>query len=415
MQPTRSLTGLLSFLLALSAQAQFTSGHLAVLQVGDGSSAIGGAGAPVFIRDFSIASTSFGFQVALPTNGPNALILANNNFTGSLALSADETSLLVAGYNTPLPYTISASIDTSTNINVPRAVASVNYAGTYALHATSGNAFNRGTVRGGVSDGKGNFWAGGAADGIQYLGLSSTQAMAGTAGAGAIRDILMINGAIYYSSSQFPASPTSGIVMFTNRAPTAASPTAERLIINTTSIPGGLGNANPKGFAIDKALTNAYVVDMRTTANGGGIYRFRGDGQFGSANWQYSYTIASTVGAIQDIAVDFSRPNPVIYAIAGTAAANTIVSVADQGPGSAFTILTTAPALTTFRGIAFAPVEPTRLSIRSIDDELEISWNGGGTLQSAAFVTGPWTDITDITSPYSVAPSEAAMFFRVVR
>src|SRR5688572_12706383 len=108
MTPMRRVSCALWLLTAISAQAQFGKGNLAVLQIGDGNSAIGGGGAPVFIREFSPNGTPSGFQVPLPTNGPNALLLANNNFTGSLTLSADETAIVLSGYSTSLPYTNSA-------------------------------------------------------------------------------------------------------------------------------------------------------------------------------------------------------------------------------------------------------------------------------------------------------------------
>jgi hypothetical protein len=44
---------------------------------------------------------------------------------------------------------------------------------------------------------------------------------------------------------------------------------------------------------------------------------------------------------------------------------------------------------------------------------LTITWTGGGTLQSAGVVTGPWADVGGKTSPATVTASGAASFFRV--
>jgi hypothetical protein len=190
------------------------------------------------------------------------------------------------------------------------------------------------------------------------------------------------------------------------------------LIINTTSnaIPGSVGAANPKGFAINKSLAVAYVVDMRTTANGGGIYRFEGNGVFGNTNWAYAYTIPSSVGLIQDIAVDFSGTDPIIYGIAGTAQPNFLFSVTDTGVGSAFTTLASSPALTSFRGLAFTPVRPAVMSISRSNPNVIISWTGSGTLQSAASVTGRWFDVDQaLGSPYTNAASGSGQFFRVLQ
>lgn len=395
--------------------AQFTRGNLVLLQAGDGVRPFGALGNPILLREFSPGVLSFGFEVALPTNGSNAFVIGNSAFTGSISLSPDEHSLTVAGYNTPLPYTNTSSLDSSAGVIVPRAVATVNHAGAFSLRAITTNAFGGGTIRGGASDGKGNFWAGGAASGIRYLGTNSTSTLVGTAGAGAIRNISTVNRALYYSSSQFPVAGFSGVVMFTNGFPTNASAGSERLIINTTTnaIPGATTAASPKGFAINRLLTIAYVVDMRSTAQGGGIYRFNGDGIFGSTNWTYAYTIPSTVGAIQDITVDFSGTTPKIYGIVGTAVGNALFSLLETGAGSTFNVLTTAPANTVFRGIALAPVEPVRMSIQLIAGQVRVNWNGG-ILQATSPIDGSWFDQEGVESPY-LFPSTAnpQEFFRV--
>jgi len=43
---------------------------------------------------------------------------------------------------------------------------------------------------------------------------------------------------------------------------------------------------------------------------------------------------------------------------------------------------------------------------------LSINWEGDGTLQSAASVTGPWTDV-GATKPYSTGATSQTMYFRV--
>jgi hypothetical protein len=44
--------------------------------------------------------------------------------------------------------------------------------------------------------------------------------------------------------------------------------------------------------------------------------------------------------------------------------------------------------------------------------QVQLSWPSG-TLQTAVLATGPYTNIVGAASPYKVAPSEAARFFRV--
>jgi hypothetical protein len=52
-------------------------------------------------------------------------------------------------------------------------------------------------------------------------------------------------------------------------------------------------------------------------------------------------------------------------------------------------------------------------SITASGGKVTITWTGGGTLQSAASVTGPWADQAGTTSPATVPATGAAGFFRI--
>jgi hypothetical protein len=58
---------------------------------------------------------------------------------------------------------------------------------------------------------------------------------------------------------------------------------------------------------------------------------------------------------------------------------------------------------------------PLRLAITQAGGTLTISWPGGGLLQKAASVLGPWVNVQNVTSPYTVPLSGPAAFFRVVQ
>ena len=52
------------------------------------------------------------------------------------------------------------------------------------------------------------------------------------------------------------------------------------------------------------------------------------------------------------------------------------------------------------------------MSIQFLDGKIEIQWTKG-VLQQAPVVTGPWDNVPENpASPYTVTPSEAAMFYR---
>ena len=301
--------------------SQFAPGDLVVLQVGNGT--IGGAGAPGYLNEYSTAGGPCVFQLALPATGANALVFGPSAYGGSLSLSPDGLWLIVEGYNTPAGSYAGSSIDASSTTGSPailRAVGSVNAAGAFTLNATT-TQFSGNSIRSAVTDGKGNFWAGGGAGGIIYLGTNFPSTTVSSS-PGATRNLGLFNGNLYFTAS----GSSAGVMGFTG-APT--SPATPALVLGTAGT--GTGSASPKGFAFNPAMTIAYVADNRTAANGGGIQRFNRSG----AAWVYAYTLGYTLSPSQqvwELAADFSGPSPVLYATTGESTANHIVSVTDSGP-----------------------------------------------------------------------------------
>ncbi len=67
--------------------------------------------------------------------------------------------------------------------------------------------------------------------------------------------------------------------------------------------------------------------------------------------------------------------------------------------------------------IVLEPPVTTETKFSSIkvgtDGKITIEWTGGGTLQAAPSVTGPWEDVAGATSPYTFTPSSAMLFGRI--
>jgi hypothetical protein len=363
------------------------------------------------------------FQVSVPAQGGNALIQGNSQFTGMIDLSTDRHLLVFSGYCTNLPY--SSSVE-SAGSPVPRGIGTINSAGAFKLNATTTTAFNGGTVRGAVTDGLGNFWCGAQNGGIQYLGTNVAPFQVSTlgtgTGVGAIRDLIMIAGSPCFSTSQFPSPGNHGVARFYG-APT--NPAEPELVIVTTAIPGTSGTPSAKGFAVNTNLTIAYVADVRSFVNGGGIYRFNGTGAGNAGSWTYAYKLTNSIdssatGVFQELAVDFSRANPRVYATTAntTSTGNSLVSADDTGPGSQFTLLATAPAGTAYRGVTFAPtpaaIPPVMISVSKSGADVVISWTGAGALLSATNVNGPYSPVAGApTSPYTNAAPAGTQFYRV--
>ena len=55
---------------------------------------------------------------------------------------------------------------------------------------------------------------------------------------------------------------------------------------------------------------------------------------------------------------------------------------------------------------------PVTVTILKSGNQLQLSWPSG-TLQTAVQVTGPYTNMTGVVSPYTISPSETTRFFRV--
>jgi hypothetical protein len=58
---------------------------------------------------------------------------------------------------------------------------------------------------------------------------------------------------------------------------------------------------------------------------------------------------------------------------------------------------------------------PTVNISRNADNTITISWTGGGTLQSASSVTGPWNPVAGATSPATLSTTGTMQFFRVAQ
>ncbi|HUR46462.1 MAG TPA: hypothetical protein VMZ27_11350, partial [Candidatus Saccharimonadales bacterium] len=398
---------------------RFTPGDLVVLQVvPTGSDAISPNGAGMVLNNFSVSSLSTTFKVNLPVTGPDAIVTGSSPFTGMTDLSSDGNYIVVGGYNVVPPYTASVEVAGSP---IPRAIGTINSAGQFVLNARTTTGFAGGTFRGVVSDGLGNFWGGAQNSGIYYFGNNFPAKQISPAGAGAIRNMIMVKGRPYFTTSQYPVAGNFGVAAFPSVAPT--SPEEPSLVLDTgNNATGATGTANPKGFYFNTNLTIAYVVDLRT-APSGGIYRYNGTGTGLAGSWTYAYTLTNNLfgngGAFQDVIVDFSGANPKLYATAGSsatgiAAGTNLVTAIDTGAATTrFTLLATAAAGTAFRGLSFAP-KLVSLAIARNGSNIVITWPGGGVLYSASDVAGPYTPVDGSpTSPYTVSAPSAAQFYAV--
>jgi hypothetical protein len=198
----------------------------------------------------------------------------------------------------------------------------VDASGNYTLATTTASFYSGNNIRGGTSDGNGNFWGAGpaATGGTVYLG-TGTPAQIFATNSLAVQDI---GGNLFYST----AKGTTGIYKF------AGTPTSG--IVTPTLV---LANAAPSDFTFNANMTIAYVANTA-----GGIQRYD--------NGVLSYTLDSGTG-MNGVAVNFSGTDPLIYAT--TEDGKNLIEITDTGSGSAATTLDTAGANEAFRGLDFSP------------------------------------------------------------
>jgi hypothetical protein len=307
------------FLLAAVAQAQFSPGDLVVLRDGTGSGALSSAGTAIFLDQYT-TSGAFVNSQAIPTTGSPALVNSGTAASeGQLSLSANGQYLVFAGYNVAAG---TAGVASSASSAVPRGIATVDASGNYTLATTTASFYSGNNIRGGTSDGNGNFWGAGpaATGGTVYLG-TGTPAQIFATNSLAVQDI---GGNLFYST----AKGTTGIYKF------AGTPTSG--IVTPTLV---LANAAPSDFTFNANMTIAYVANTA-----GGIQRYD--------NGVLSYTLDSGTG-MNGVAVNFSGTDPLIYAT--TEDGKNLIEITDTGSGSAATTLDTAGANEAFRGLDFSP------------------------------------------------------------
>jgi len=333
---------LLVSLVATANASPFIAGDLAVLQVGDGSGALGNGSTALFIDEFTPSGTLVQ-TIAIPTAGGTAFTESGTaSSEGALTLSSDGSLLTFAGYAAASGV---AGIASTASATYSRGVGVINGSGTFSRVATGSTAFDGNNVRSAVSDGQ-NYWLAGTASASGNSGIwySAGGGAPVQVGSGNYRNLNIASGNLYVSTS----SGTPGISGFSG-LPTGTATSS--LLLAVTG-----GTPSPYDFALSPDGTFAYVADDRSGKTYGGIERWN----LSAGVWTMAYNLApgtTSNDGMRQFTVDFSGTHPVIYGTTVEGSANRLVEVTDTGAGSAFTLLATAGANTVFRGVDFTPIQ----------------------------------------------------------
>ncbi len=323
----------------VNAFAAFTAGNLIIDREGRDSGAPynTGGGTPIYLDQYTTSGTLVN-TTAIPTNGANAFLNAGNStLEGHLTVTPDGTKLVLAGYN--IPYGAASAITASNAVAVPRAAATVDYNGNFTLAVVDNAIFGGTAIRSAASDGSGNFWAAGGAQGQFYMATGQSNNISATVVN--TRQIQYIGGNLYYSTG----SGTPGIYEISGAPTVAGANTA----VNILNEPG-----SPYGYAFDPWMATCYLADAdpfasTNTAGKGGVEKYIYNG----SSWVYQYSIApppTGSNNVYSVAVDWTAMPPKIYGLT-----TNLFSVQDTGPGAVAVSLATNASSTIFRFLAFAP------------------------------------------------------------
>jgi hypothetical protein len=395
-----------------SSASPFLAGNLAVLRVGDGVETLGSSGNSIFIDQFTTNGLLAG-SVTVPDESSNALLVSGSaSSEGALTRSPDGRLLIFAGYNITFTNAAGAALSLAgaSAVSVPRAIGCLDAQGNFALVGQTTNEYGGNNMRGGASDGHGNYWGAGAAGGTFYFGGGPTNTIQSVVSNSiSIQDV---GGSLYFST----AKTTPGIWKISG---TPAAPANAALFLSAGS------KASPFAFAFNSNATVAYLADD-TVKGVGGIQRW----DYNGSAWAMSYAFNSltNIGA-RGVVADFSGAHPVIYATTAEGAANRLVTLTDTGADSPVTTLASAGVNQIFRGITFAPDAPANPEIFSAvrnGNSFAITWTAlldkNYTVQWCDdLVAANWTTLTNLTSSHTeitVTDAEAASstnrFYRII-
>ena len=239
--------------------AAFTAGNLVVCRIGDGSTALSGASAPIFLDEYTPGG-SFVQSIALPTSdsGANKAITSAGSSTTECQLtrSTNGSYLIVTGYDTG---TATPAVAATTGATVARVIGRIDSSGVIDTSTTT-TSFSTQNIRAAASDNGTNLWASGSGTGVVYNTLGGSGA--GTLVESTVTNIRSTNifaGQLYISNS---SATTAQIGAVGTGLPTAISQPV-------TNIPGFPTNSSTNEFFFADLDGGVAGVDTLYTADDG--------------------------------------------------------------------------------------------------------------------------------------------------
>jgi hypothetical protein len=397
----------IGFSINSNAQAPFTQGNLVVYKIGDGTNALTNGAFPINLDEYTTGGTFVqSHPLPIAVSGANKRIVASGTSTseGLLTLSTDGRFLLATGFDTLPSPTRTGGIAASLSATVNRVIGIVDATGTVDATTALSDAYSASDIRSAVSTNGTDIWVGGtgtpsSSAGVRYTTKGSTTSLELSTTVTNIRQVNIYNGQLYCTSA-------SGAFQGLSSVGTGLPTTTGQTIAILPGFPTAAG-PSPYAFSINTAGTIAYVADASSHTAGGGVQKWT----LNAGTWTKAYTLDSGItSGVNDLTVDWSGANPIIYAVTSQSSLNRIISLADTGDSTVmFTILATADADYIFRGIAFAPqTNPVPVTLTSftaalVSGKVKLQWATSQEINSKQFVVEKSTDRINFVSIGQVA------------
>lgn len=323
----------------VASAAPFTEGNLAVFQISN--SANNTTATIVEVDPTTVAQTPTNLIAIEGATGANALRFSGSaGTTGYLSRNASGSLLTFAGHNTTT---------TSGNINtiLPRAVGTLNSAGTFLLAATyAGTSGNQARSATSLNN---STWFIADQGGIYTNGSSAADPAMN------VRSIRAFGGVVHVLRA---SSTVSDTVVSTVSSPSGGT---------VTGLPGLANDSTAVDFFMVSSGDNGSAFDVLYVLSTTGIKKY----SLVSGTWTSNGTYADVTGF--GLAAADSGAGAVLYATtgSGSTSANSLVKMADAAGFNAAIDITTANNVTlyttasgtTLKGVAFAPISLPDLAI----------------------------------------------------
>jgi autotransporter passenger strand-loop-strand repeat protein len=405
----------------------FTQGDIVISVVGDGEgngNFTDNQASPIVLEEIDPITGQIVGQLDLPQETATVNGVVENAISGeygsssegSLELSGDGQSLVIAGYGVNAAAFNSggaavfgnSALGQSTSLEggeftpVPRVIADISFNGTVDTSTALFNVFNTNNPRSVATENGSTFFISGQGvkgDDTQGVFVADDGADSATSidDATDTRTVEIVNGQLFVSidSTQPSGTGTSNISSFGATLPTSETAgtalpgisqsttlsAAQENTVNSSAV-GTAVALSPENFFFANATT-LYVADSGNpkegTAGDGGLQKW----SFNGTTWVLDYTLSAGLNLVQNPSVDPSSTSGTTGLIGLTGevnsngtvtffATNATIGDLDQtflytitdtlsattAPDESFTVVTSAAPDTNIRGVAFAPTAP---------------------------------------------------------